>query len=67
MIDRLAVAVCAGVLESLTRIPKVAVPGAVGVPDIWPAEFNERPAGSDPLMVLNVYGEIPPEALMLAV
>ena len=36
---------------------------AVGVPVIAPDALTERPAGSDePLLTLNVYGAVPPDA-----
>jgi len=40
-----ALAVSAGLLESVTRTVKVVVPEAVGVPDITPAVESVRPAG----------------------
>ena len=44
--DRLAVAVCCGLPESLTVTPMVAVPAAAGVPVIAPLDgFMERPEG----------------------
>jgi hypothetical protein len=45
---RLAVAVCAGELESATRTVNDTVPDAVGVPVIWPAALKLNPAGNEP-------------------
>src|ERR1043166_4734967 len=40
---------------SWTLTVKLAVPAAVGVPLIAPAEFIVSPAGSDPPVIVNVY------------
>jgi hypothetical protein len=55
VIERTAVAVCAGLLASVAWTVKVVVPGAVGVPLIRPAALMVRPAGSAlPLASENV-------------
>jgi hypothetical protein len=61
---RLAVAVCAGVLESVTFTLKENDPVAVGVPLIWPELLNVKPAGNAPDATVQVYGVFPPEAEM---
>ena len=49
VIDRLAEAVLAGLLESVTVTVKLEVPEAVGVPVIAPLEaLRLSPAGSEP-------------------
>jgi hypothetical protein len=49
VIDRLAVAVSAGLLESITSTVKPELPDALGVPVIPPDEvLRLSPAGSDP-------------------
>jgi hypothetical protein len=49
VMDRLAVAVSAGLLESVTSTVKLEVPVAVGVPAMIPLEaLRLSPAGSDP-------------------
>jgi hypothetical protein len=51
----LAVAVCAGELESFTCTVNEKVPEAVGVPLIVPVEaVKDKPAGSEPLVRLQV-------------
>ena len=56
----LAVAVVAGEPESVTRIVKVKVPGAVGVPEIVPlVADNVSPAGSAPELIPQLYGGVP--------
>jgi hypothetical protein len=51
VIDRLAVAVLAGLLESVTFTVKLEVPDALGVPVIAPLEvLRLSPAGSEPLV-----------------
>jgi hypothetical protein len=51
VIDRLAVAVLAGLLESVTSTVKPEVPDALGVPVIAPDEaLRLSPAGSEPLI-----------------
>ena len=60
---RFAVAVCTGVLVSVTlKLNGVAFTGAVGVPLIWPVVvLKVSPAGSVPINC-QVYGTVPPEA-----
>jgi hypothetical protein len=41
---------------------KLAVPGADGVPLRTPAELSVRPDGTAPLLVIQVYGLVPPLA-----
>ena len=50
--------------ESTTWAVKLNVPAVVGVPVIAP-EFasSVNPAGSDPVVIENVYGGAPPEAI----
>jgi hypothetical protein len=49
VIDRLAVAVLAGLLESVTFTVKLEVPDALGVPVIAPLEvLRLSPAGREP-------------------
>jgi hypothetical protein len=55
VIDRLVVAVSAGLLESVTSIVKLEVADAVGVPVIAPLEtLRLSPAGSEPEMSAQV-------------
>ena len=42
---------------------KLAVPMAVGVPEMVPVLANARPAGRVPLVMDQVYGAVPPVAL----
>jgi len=56
--DLVAVALAA----SLTCSVNEAVPAAVGVPEIAPAEESVKPAGSVPDERLHVYGVVPPLA-----
>lgn len=56
------VAVTAGLSLSATLAVKVLVPVAVGVPEMTPAVLMDKPAGSAPEDMVNVYGAIPPEA-----
>jgi shikimate kinase len=51
---RLAVAVWAGVAESVTVTVKLKVPDAVGVPDNTPAELSVIPVGSAPDVTAQV-------------
>jgi len=62
------VAVSAGVVESLTRTVKSAVPAAVGVPSITPVALCKvRPAGSAPAITVHAaYGGVPPVAVSVA-
>lgn len=57
------VAVCAGLLESVTLTVKFDVPfGPVGVPVIAPALLIVNPGGKLPALVVNVKGANPPVA-----
>ena len=50
-------------LESTTWAVKVNVPAAVGVPVTAPVDaLSVKPAGSEPLVIENVYGGMPPVA-----
>ena len=50
-------------LESTTWAVKLNVPAVVGVPVMAPVDgFSVKPAGSEPLIIENVYGGTPPEA-----
>lgn len=63
VIERTAVAVCAGLLESDACTVKVVVPDPVGVPPITPTALIVRPAGNTlPLASENVYDGTPPVA-----
>ena len=61
---KFALAFCAGLPESLTlNVKAVALADAVGVPVIAPvAAFNVSPEGSVPLVRVQVYGGVPPDA-----
>ena len=61
------------VAESLFGVPAsvtlkvrfvVPTPAAVGVPEIAPAELMAKPAGRVPLVMVHVYGGMPPLAAM---
>jgi len=55
VIDKLAVAVLAGLLESVAWTVKLEVPVTVGMPVIAPLEaLTLSPAGSDPLITDQV-------------
>ena len=57
----MVVAVWAGEPESLTVAPKEKLPLAVGVPETTPvAGVRERPAGSEPEEIDQVYEPVPP-------
>ena len=45
-----------------TRPLVVPTQEATGVPEMTPAEFIVRQDGSVPLVIVHVYGEIPPDA-----
>jgi hypothetical protein len=60
---RVAVPVAAGVAESVAVTWKLIVPGAVGLPEITPAEVIVSPAGSAPIVTAKVYGAVPPTAV----
>ena len=52
-----------GKLESVTVAVKLTLPAVVGVPVMAPVEaFSVSPAGSDPELIENVYGGVPPAA-----
>jgi hypothetical protein len=59
---RLAVAFCAGELESVTFTVNEDVPDAVGVPLICPELLSVNPAGKEPELSDQVYGAFPPLA-----
>jgi hypothetical protein len=63
---RLAVAVCAGELESVTLTVNEEVPAVVGVPLITPEVLSVRPAGNEPELTDQVYGVVPPLAATVA-
>jgi hypothetical protein len=44
---------------------KEKLPEAEGVPDKTPPEESERPPGRVPLVTLNAYGAVPPEAVIV--
>jgi hypothetical protein len=45
---------------------KLDDPAVVGVPDTLPEALSVNPAGNWPEATLNVYGDVPPEALTVA-
>lgn len=52
---------------SITRTVKLDLPEVVGVPEITPLVlFRASPAGSLPLLMLQVYGLTPPLAATVA-
>ena len=54
------VAVCGGVLESVTITVKFEVPATVGVPEIFPVvASSDRPSGRDPALMLQLTGSVP--------
>jgi hypothetical protein len=54
----------AGMFESVTIAVKLNVPAVVGVPEIVPlAAANVKPAGSVPVLTLQLYGAVPPLAV----
>ena len=56
-----------GVVESVTCTVKPNVPAVVGVPEIAPvlaAKLN--PVGSEPALMLQLYGDVPPVAANVA-
>jgi hypothetical protein len=61
--DSCAVALSAGDALSVTATVKLAVPAAVGVPEITPALESVRPAGKLPVAIDHVYPGVPPVAL----
>ena len=51
-------------LSSITWTVKLLVPAVVGVPLITPVEaFKLNPAGRTPIVILQLYGVLPPEAV----
>ena len=64
--DSCADAVCAGDALSFTATVNVAVPLAVGVPEITPPLDSESPAGRLPDAIDHVYPGVPPLALSVA-
>ena len=44
---------------------KLNVPAAVGVPDRTPAEVSVSPVGMAPTVTANVYGDVPPDAVIV--
>ena len=65
--DKDVVADCCGELESTAVTPKLKLPLAAGVPVRTPVLAERvRPAGSCPEEMLQVYGEVPPVAAMVA-
>ena len=68
MMPKAFVAVCAvGEVESFTCTVKLDVPAVVGVPEITPVEAAKvSPTGSDPELIVQVYGDVPPLAPSVA-
>lgn len=59
--------VCAGFSASVTVAVKLAVPLAVGVPEMIPvAGTRVSPAGRLPVVIAQAYGPVPPVALRVA-
>src|SRR4029077_3791396 len=53
-------------LLSVAGVVKLKVPNVVGVPVMAPvAGLSDSPAGSTPLDTANVYGPVPPEAVIV--
>jgi hypothetical protein len=46
-------------------IVKLYVPGTVGVPESVPSEPSKSPSGRTLVVLLNVYGPVPPLAVMI--
>jgi hypothetical protein len=65
-IDSCTEAVCTGDPLSCTATVNVAVPLAVGVPEITPALESDRPAGRLPEASNHEYPGVPPVALSVA-
>jgi hypothetical protein len=66
VIDSGADAVCTGDPLSFTATENVAVPLAVGVPEITPPLDIVSPAGRPPEAIDHVYPGVPPVALKVA-
>jgi hypothetical protein len=60
-------AVWGGVPESVAVTVKFVVPAAVGVPEMSPAPLRVNPAGSFPVVTLQLIAPVPPEAASEAV
>ena len=60
-IDKLAVALAE--LLSVTCTVKFAVPAAVGVPPMLPLALSASPAGSAPVVIVQLYPPVPPLAV----
>src|SRR5450759_3587729 len=56
------VVACTGVPVSSSWTVKVEDAGVVGIPEMVPAAERERPAGSWPVAIVQVYGGRPPVA-----
>ena len=50
---------------SATWTVKLYPPAVVGTPLITPPGLSDRPAGSGPLVTVQVYGGVPPDAVTL--
>jgi hypothetical protein len=50
---------------SVTITVKLKVPPAEGVPEILPPEDKFKPAGSEPDIMLKLYGAVPPETVIV--
>jgi hypothetical protein len=67
VIERGCVAVCGVVALSDTFAVKFVVPAAAGVPVMAPLEaVSVRFAGSDPTLIDQVYGGVPPLAVSVS-
>jgi hypothetical protein len=66
-IDNVTVWLCTGDPESETVTANVAVPLAVGVPEMTPPAESVRPAGRLPDVMDQVYPGVPPLADIAAV
>ena len=65
VIDRVRVAVSAGLAESVTFTVKVHVPAALGVPANAPAVEKVTPGGSDPDAIDQWKADLPPAVTAL--
>ncbi len=52
--------------ESITLAVKVKVPAWLVVPEIAPVEFSVNPLGSNPELKDQLYGRVPPLAVIVA-
>ena len=57
--------VCAGFPESSTFTVTVELPAVVGVP-LTVHPLSERPAGKVPEVIVQLYGDVPPAAPIVA-